>query len=111
MKPPSLVHSVYLGVLAFFGLGLILGCPGGTILNTIQIALGSKDNSFGTSLLAFFLCGLVSAILVIYGSYRIQLERYRSHMGQCPRCGYDLRASPERCPECGRELKKRRSQM
>ena len=29
--------------------------------------------------------------------------RRRRMAGLCPRCGYDLRATPGRCPECGHE--------
>ena len=31
-------------------------------------------------------------------------ERSRRSRGLCPKCGYDLRATPTKCPECGYEI-------
>lgn len=41
------------------------------------------------------------AMLCIFLMAREILFRRRHTAGLCLKCGYDLRASPERCPECG----------
>lgn len=46
---------------------------------------------------------LVLSTSLLPAVWLTRLLRSRGRAGQCPNCGYDLRATPERCPECGTE--------
>jgi hypothetical protein len=54
--------------------------------------------------LPVILFSIAPARWVLVGRRRNRAAR-RIAAGCCPRCGYDLRASPARCPECGAEAR------
>ncbi len=48
----------------------------------------------------WFLCLLFAIVPTVHFATHIRRRR-RQLAGFCKRCGYDLRATPDRCPECG----------
>ena len=67
---------------------------------------GHHGSGVGWSTPCWFLlliCSLLPGLRIISGLR----QGRRGREGLCPRCGYDLRATPGRCPECGARINAR----
>jgi hypothetical protein len=51
--------------------------------------------------LPYWLLSLMALYLPGFRLIFVLRRRYRRRIGACVKCGYDLRATPDRCPECG----------
>ncbi|MCO6438198.1 MAG: hypothetical protein J5J06_13980 [Phycisphaerae bacterium] len=76
----------------------------------VAIAQISQNQSWSARVVLEFpawMCFIISAVLLLpLSSVPVSLcrTRRRRRLGLCVKCGYDLRATPNRCPECGREV-------
>jgi hypothetical protein len=81
--------------------------PPGTITTTTSsqndgsiVSMTYDESMFNSRALTvpYWPISMVSAFLPIIA---VLFRRRRFPIGSCRRCGYDLRATPDRCPECG----------
>jgi hypothetical protein len=70
------------------------------------LRIGPKMRYLGYGVyLAMYLTLFAAASFVLAWRASQKRRRVRGSKGQCVKCGYDLRATPDRCPECGTVLK------
>jgi hypothetical protein len=78
--------------------------PGNEDFRHLWFAWKSADDGpFGDQLLIIpdWCLVVVAALLPAGRFFGWHIRWHRRKAGRCPRCGYDLRATPGRCPECG----------
>lgn len=98
--------------IVFFATGLMFGWPlKDVVLGRDVIAPSNSGVHRWWHYLEFAIFAVLAAGF-FYASIRATRawwRRYRrmwSPHGVCRRCGYDLRATPERCPECGKRTRR-----
>ena len=64
-------------------------------------AVDGDDATFIRLGIAHWLAALLLLAPPLWRFRRMRIARRAFLRGHCRRCGYDLRASPDRCPECG----------
>jgi hypothetical protein len=62
-------------------------------------------NTWRGVVLPYWALGVAATLLPIARAllaiFRLERRRRLNRVGLCPRCGYDLRGTPDGCPECG----------
>jgi hypothetical protein len=66
-------------------------------------AADNNDRTWRLALVPSWALAFILAVLPVASFGRWRRARTRCGGNLCPRCGYDLRATPDRCPECGVE--------
>ena len=66
--------------------------------NPLNIVSGPSYAQFSIPLWFIILLASIAPARLLQQRHR---QRQQWMKGRCPRCSYDLRASPDRCPECG----------
>ncbi len=61
----------------------------------------SNDRFTAVYVPLWFTLGLSAILLPMRWLWLYRQRRIAERKGLCPKCGYDLRATPDRCPECG----------
>jgi hypothetical protein len=86
------------------------GATSRTHVNLLGVAVTSGDvlvgspasyvHSIAVRVPYWFFAGVAAVLPLLWVRERRRQQR-RFHAGHCPRCGFDLRITPDSCPECG----------